>query len=142
MIFCTGAVSDIERATKIARSMIVDYGMSEKLGPIAFGSGEDDVFLGRDLMKSKNYSEEVASSIDQEVKKIIDDSYERAKKIISDFHDKAELVASTLMEKKRSAVKNSCDYSKQGHLISWGRITDCRTILILRNKRKFHDWFD
>jgi cell division protease FtsH len=97
---CTGAVSDIERATKIARSMIVDYGMSEKLGPIAFGSGEDDVFLGRDLMKSKNYSEEVASSIDQEVKKIIDDSYERAKKIISDFHDKAELVASTLMEKE------------------------------------------
>ena len=67
----TGASNDIERATEIARKMVTKYGMSEALGPIAFGSGNDEVFLGRDFSHTRNYSENVASEIDEEINRII-----------------------------------------------------------------------
>ena len=97
----TGASNDIERATKIARGMVTKYGMSEKLGAIAFGSGNDEVFLGRDFTQSKNYSEEVAAAIDSEVKRIIDAAYKTAEEILKSNIDKLHVVAGILLEKEK-----------------------------------------
>ncbi|MBR2290669.1 MAG: ATP-dependent zinc metalloprotease FtsH [Clostridia bacterium] len=97
----TGASNDIERATKIARSMVTKYGMSDKLGAIAYGSGEEEVFLGRDFAKEKNYSEETSAIIDEEVKKIIDTGYQKAVKLLSDNMDKLTAVANVLLDKEK-----------------------------------------
>ncbi|MBC2425521.1 cell division protein FtsH, partial [Clostridium beijerinckii] len=97
----TGAKNDIERATTIARKMVMDYGMSEELGPIAFGSGHDEVFLGRDFGKAKNFSEEVASKIDEEVKELIDTGYKKAQKLLSENVNKLHAVAKALLEKEK-----------------------------------------
>lgn len=97
----TGAKNDIERATTIARKMVMDYGMSESMGPIAFGSGHDEVFLGRDFGKSKNYSEEVAFRIDEEVKNLIDTGYNKAQQLLSENISKLHAVASALLEKEK-----------------------------------------
>ena len=97
----TGASNDIERATKMARSMVTVYGMSERLGAIMYDSDNGEVFLGRDLAHSKTYSEETAAIIDEEVKRIVDTAYERAKKILSDNIDKLHIVAGILLEKEK-----------------------------------------
>ncbi|CDI48250.1 ATP-dependent zinc metalloprotease FtsH [Clostridium tetani] len=97
----TGAQNDIERATTIAKKMIMDYGMSEVLGPISFGSGHDEVFLGRDFGKSKDFSEEVASKIDKEVKSIIDTAYDRAQNLLMENINKLHAVAKELLEKEK-----------------------------------------
>ena len=97
----TGASNDIERASKIARDMVTKYGMSERLGTIMFGSGQEEVFLGRDWTQTKNYSEETAGIIDEEVKKIIDKAYESALYILSQNRDKLEIVANILLEKEK-----------------------------------------
>ncbi|MGE5628204.1 MAG: ATP-dependent zinc metalloprotease FtsH [Solirubrobacterales bacterium] len=97
----TGAKNDIERATTIARKMVMDYGMSETMGPIAFGSGHDEVFLGRDFGKSKNYSEEVAFRIDEEVKTLIDTGYNKAQQLLSENISKLHAVANALLEKEK-----------------------------------------
>ena len=97
----TGASNDIERATKMARSMVTVYGMSDKLGTIMFDGDQGEVFLGRDLAQSKTYSEETAAIIDEEIKKIIDTAYARAKKILSDNIDKLHIVAGILLEKEK-----------------------------------------
>ena len=97
----TGASNDIERATKMARSMVTVYGMSEKLGTIMFDGNGGEVFLGRDLAQSKTYSEETAAIIDEEIKKIIDTAYQNAKKILSDNIDKLHTVAGILLEKEK-----------------------------------------
>ena len=97
----TGASNDIERASKIARDMVTKYGMSEKIGSIMFGSGQEEVFLGRDFTQSKNYSEETASLIDEETKKIVDTAYDRAMQILSDNVDKLHAVAAVLLEKEK-----------------------------------------
>jgi len=97
----TGASNDIERASKIARDMVTKYGMSEKVGSIMFGSGQEEVFLGRDFTQSKNYSEETASLIDGETKKIIDEAYNRAVQILSDNIEKLHAVATVLLEKEK-----------------------------------------
>ena len=97
----TGASNDIERATKIARDMVTKYGMSDKLGTIMFGSGQEEVFLGRDFAQSKDYSEETAALIDEETKKIIDTGYNRAIKILNDHIDKLHAVAEVLLEKEK-----------------------------------------
>ena len=97
----TGASNDIERASKIARDMVTKYGMSEKIGSIMFGSGQEEVFLGRDFTQSKNYSEETASLIDAETKQIIDTAYNRCIKILSDNVDKLHKVAAVLLEKEK-----------------------------------------
>ena len=97
----TGASNDIERASKIARDMVSKYGMSETVGAIMFGAGQEEVFLGRDLTQSKNYSEQTASVIDAETKKIIDKAYKKAEEILSEHIDKLHTVAGILLEKEK-----------------------------------------
>ena len=97
----TGASNDIERASKIARSMVMKYGMSDKLGTITFGNDQEEVFLGRDINNVKNYSDEIAAVIDVEVKKIIDTGYNRARKILQENIDKLHKVAHVLLEKEK-----------------------------------------
>ena len=97
----TGASNDIERATKIARDMVTKYGMSDTLGTITFGSGQEEVFLGRDWTQTRNFSEETAAKIDIEVKSIIDKAYAAAKEILSNNIDKLHAVASVLLEKEK-----------------------------------------
>ena len=97
----TGASNDIERATKMARSMVTVYGMSDRLGTIMFDGDQGEVFLGRDLAQSKTYSEETAAIIDEEVKRIIDTAYDKAKKILSSNIDKLHIVAGILLEKEK-----------------------------------------
>ena len=97
----TGASNDIERATKISREMVMKYGMSKRLGTIMFGSGQEEVFLGRDFGHQRDYSEHTADIIDEEVKKIIDTAYERALRILSENVDKLHIVAGILLEKEK-----------------------------------------
>ncbi len=98
----TGAHNDLERVTKTARKMVMEWGMSDRLGPLTFGrpSGEDLVFLGRDISRDRNYSEEVAAAIDQEVREIVDNSYQRAMEILTQHRDKLDAVAQALLEKE------------------------------------------
>ncbi len=97
----TGASNDIERATKIARAMVTQYGMSDRIGPMTLGVGQEEVFLGRDLAQSKEYSEETASVIDEEVKSIIDTAYKTAEEILRRNIDKLHAVAGVLLEKEK-----------------------------------------
>ncbi|MCT2534287.1 ATP-dependent zinc metalloprotease FtsH [Aquibacillus koreensis] len=94
----TGAHNDFQRATGIARKMITEYGMSEKIGPIQFGSSGGQVFLGRDMQNEQNYSDRIAYEIDQEMQNFINQCYERAKQILTENQDKLELIAKTLLE--------------------------------------------
>lgn len=98
----TGAQNDLERVTKTARKMVMEWGMSERLGPLTFGrpSGEDLVFLGRDISRDRNYSEEVAAAIDEEVKAIIESSHKRAVEILTQHRDKLDAVAQALLERE------------------------------------------
>ena len=95
---CTGAVSDLQRATAIARDMVTRYGMSEKLGNVTFTSGSNEVFIGRSMAQAKPYSEETAALIDAEVKALIDEAYARCREILSRDRDKLELVAQFLLK--------------------------------------------
>ena len=97
----TGASNDIERATKIARAMVTKYGMSERIGTITLGQNQEEVFLGRDFAQSKEYSEETAGAIDEEVKSIIDFSYGKAEEILREHIDKLHSVAKVLLEKEK-----------------------------------------
>ena len=97
----TGASNDIERASQIARNMVTKYGMSERVGAIMFGGGQGEVFLGRDFAQTKDYSEETANVIDEEVKRIVDTAYNRARTILSEHVDKLHAVASVLLEKEK-----------------------------------------
>ena len=97
----TGASNDIERATAISRAMVTKYGMSDKLGTITFGADQEEVFLGRDLAHAKEYSEETAAIIDEEVKKIVDEGYQKAVNILSEHIDKLHAVAKVLLEKEK-----------------------------------------
>ena len=97
----TGASNDIERATAIARNMVTKYGMSERIGTLTLGSDQDEVFLGRDLAHAKTYSEETASVVDEEIKRIVDKAYEKAKQILTEHVDKLHAVAGVLLEKEK-----------------------------------------
>ena len=97
----TGASNDIERATKIARAMVTKYGMSDRVGAVAYGGDQEEVFLGRDFAHSKEYSEETAGMIDEEVKKIIDNAYRNAEEILRANIDKLHAVAGVLLEKEK-----------------------------------------
>lgn len=97
----TGASNDIERATQIARSMVTKYGMSERIGTIMLGNNQEEVFLGRDFSHGKEYSEETAGIIDEEVKAIVDNAYKTAEKILKDNIDKLHAVAGVLLEKEK-----------------------------------------
>ncbi|MEW6624145.1 MAG: ATP-dependent zinc metalloprotease FtsH [Bacillota bacterium] len=96
----TGAQNDLERASELVRKIITEYGMSEELGPLTFGRKQEQVFLGRDIARDRNYSEAVAFSIDKEARRIMDESYNRAKQVLNENMDKLHLVAKTLMEKE------------------------------------------
>ncbi len=95
---CTGAVSDLERATAIARDMVTKYGMSEKLGHTAFHAGSDEVFIGRSMAQARPYSEQTAALIDREVKDLLDGAYAKCREILERDRDKLELVAQFLLE--------------------------------------------
>ena len=97
----TGASNDIERATKIARAMVTKYGMSDRVGTITLGQNQEEVFLGRDFAQSKEYSEETAGIIDEEVKRIIDSAYSKAEEILKEHVDKLHSVAGVLLEKEK-----------------------------------------
>ncbi|HHW03596.1 MAG TPA: ATP-dependent metallopeptidase FtsH/Yme1/Tma family protein [Thermoanaerobacterales bacterium] len=97
----TGAQNDLERATEIARRMVMEYGMSENLGPMTLGHKQEEVFLGRDLTRGRNYSEEVAASIDKEVRSIIDKCYSKAKTLLSENVNKLHKVAQALLEREK-----------------------------------------
>ena len=97
----TGASNDIERATSIARNMVMRYGFSEKLGPMVYGSDENEIFLGRDISQGRHYSDEVASDIDAEIRLFIDKAYEKAEQILMEHRDKLDAVAAVLMEKEK-----------------------------------------
>ena len=97
----TGASQDIKQATSMARAMVTEYGMSEKLGMINYGGDNNEVFIGRDLAHTRTYSEEVASEIDSEVKRIIDECYAKAKRIILDHEDVLHSCCALLMEKEK-----------------------------------------
>ena len=94
----TGASSDIQQATKMARGMVTQYGMSDKLGTVLYGSGHAEVFLGRDYGTGKDYSEQTAATIDAEIQRIIGESYEEAKRILSEHIDKLHFVAQYLLK--------------------------------------------
>src|SRR5690606_16144144 len=94
----TGASNDIERATKLARAMVTKWGLSEKLGPLAYEEEEGEVFLGKTMYQTKHVSEEIAQEIDREVRAIIDGCYGRAKQILEDNRDKLEAMAQALMQ--------------------------------------------
>lgn len=96
----TGAQNDLERATSIVRQMIMEYGMSEELGPITLGRKQSQVFLGRDLGRDRDFSEEIAKAIDKEIRSTIDKCYEMAREVIVNNREKLELLAQTLVEKE------------------------------------------
>jgi cell division protease FtsH len=94
----TGAGNDIEKATELARRMVCEWGMSDKLGPLAFGKKDQQIFLGREIAQHKDYSESTAKEIDSEVKRIVMDSYNRAKELLSDHRDELNRLAEALLE--------------------------------------------
>jgi cell division protease FtsH len=94
----SGAAMDIQQATQLAKAMVMHWGMSEKLGNVLYGEAQEYVFLGRDMMRTKDYSEETAKEIDAEVKRIVNDCFHTAKTMIETNRDKLELVASSLLE--------------------------------------------
>ena len=115
----TGAQNDIQRATQMARSMIMEYGMSKHLGPIAFGESSDhQVFLGRDLNNQRNYSEEVASDIDREVYKLITSAYEECRILLSDNIEKLHAIAAALIEKETLEADELKD------IVGFGNVTE------------------
>ena len=93
----SGASSDIDMVTKMAKNMVTKYGMSQELGTIAYGENEEEVFLGRSVTKQQNMSEETAKKVDAEVKKIVDKGYERAKKVLTEKIDDLHKIAKALL---------------------------------------------
>jgi cell division protease FtsH len=115
----TGAHNDFQRATNIARRMVTEFGMSEKLGPLQFGQSQGgQVFLGRDFNNEQNYSDQIAYEIDQEIQRIIKECYERAKTILTENRDKLELIAQTLLEVE------TLDAEQIKHLVDHGTLPE------------------
>ena len=98
---CIRDRNDIERATEIARKMVTQYGMSDKLGPINYGGSAHEVFIGKDLAQSKNYSEEVASQIDEEIKNIVHTCYEKCEQLLRGHFDTLTRVANALIAREK-----------------------------------------
>jgi cell division protease FtsH len=94
----SGASNDLERVTRMARSMVTRLGMSEKLGPMVYGQKEEMIFLGREISEQRDYSESIAEQIDQEVRKMVSESYERARQILSEYRDRLDAVAERLLD--------------------------------------------
>lgn len=120
----TGASNDIERASKVARDMITKYGMSDVLGPINFGGDNDEVFIGRDYGHVKNYSEETANKIDEEVTRLINDAYARTEKILNEHMDKLTLVADNLIEKEKLSGDEFKSLIENGYIPTESNVSD------------------
>lgn len=114
----SGASNDLQRATQLARQMICEYGMSENIGPVTFGHRQDQVFLGRDIARDKDYSEEVAAEIDKEVRSFMEDAYAATEKLLSDHIDKLHVIAKALMEKETLEEKEINQLVKYGHILT------------------------
>jgi cell division protease FtsH len=113
----TGAAMDIQQATQIARAMVCRYGMSDKLGMVQYGNDDEFVFLGREVSRSKVYSEHTAQEIDEEIKRIIDAGYKVAKDIITARRNELELIATSLLEYE------TLDGSQVAEIINTGKFT-------------------
>ncbi|HEV8541296.1 MAG TPA: ATP-dependent zinc metalloprotease FtsH [Verrucomicrobiae bacterium] len=113
----TGAAGDIQQATQLARAMVCQFGMSDKLGMIQYGDNNEYVFLGREMIRSKDYSEKIAEDIDAEVKKIIDEGYQRATNLIETHRDKLEMLAQKLLEYE------TLDGAQVEEIVRFGRFT-------------------
>ena len=111
----TGASGDIQQATAMAKAMVMHYGMSDKLGMVLYGEANEYVFLGRDMMRSKEYSEVTAQQIDAEIKRIIDEGYNTAKQLIETHRDKLELIAKALLDHETLDGTQVADIVKTGH---------------------------
>ena len=114
----SGASNDLQRATQLARQMICEYGMSDNIGPVTFGHRQDQVFLGRDIARDKDYSEEVAAEIDKEVRAFIEDAYAATEKLLSDNLDKLHVIAKALMERETLEEEEINQLVKYGHILS------------------------
>lgn len=114
----SGASNDLQRATQLARQMICEYGMSENIGPVTFGHRQDQVFLGRDIARDKDYSEEVAAEIDKEVRSFMEDAYVATEKLLSDNIDKLHVIAKALMEKETLEEEEINQLVKYGHILT------------------------
>ena len=114
----SGASNDLQRATQLARQMICEYGMSENIGPVTFAHRQDQVFLGRDIARDKDYSEEVAAEIDKEVRSFMEDAYAATEKLLSDNIDKLHVIAKALMEKETLEEEEINQLVKYGHILT------------------------
>lgn len=108
----TGASNDIERATKVARSMVTKYGMSDELGPITYGQDEGEPFLGRDMGHIRNYSEATSSAIDREIKRLMTTAYAQTEKILKEHMDKLHKVAKFLFENEKMSGEEFAEAMK------------------------------
>lgn len=113
----SGAAGDIQQATSIAKSMVMHWGMSEKLGNVLYGEAQEYVFLGRDMMRSKEYSEQTAEAIDAEVKRLVDDGYNTAKRLIDEHRAQLEMIANALLEYE------TLDGSQVEEIVKTGKFT-------------------
>ncbi|WP_293736211.1 ATP-dependent zinc metalloprotease FtsH [Phascolarctobacterium succinatutens] len=114
----SGASNDLQRATQLARQMICEYGMSDNIGPVTFGHRQDQVFLGRDIARDKDYSEEVAAEIDKEVRSFMEDAYAATEQLLSENIDKLHVIAKALMEKETLDEEEINQLVKYGHILS------------------------
>ena len=116
----TGAYSDFQQATSIIRSMIVEYGMSERLGPMQFGTSQGQVFLGRDIGHEQNYSDQIAYEIDQEMQRFIGECYEKCKELLTKHSKEVHLIANTLLEKETLELEQIKQLIETGSLEGGG----------------------
>ncbi|HJI08616.1 MAG TPA: ATP-dependent zinc metalloprotease FtsH [Phascolarctobacterium faecium] len=114
----SGASNDLQRATSLARQMICEYGMSPELGPMTFGHRQDQVFLGRDIGRDKDYSEEVAAKIDKEIRKFIDEAYQKTESLLNENMDKLHLIADALIERETLEGGEIDQLMKYGKILS------------------------
>lgn len=114
----SGASNDLQRATSLARQMICEYGMSPELGPMTFGHRQDQVFLGRDIGRDKDYSEEVATKIDKEIRKFIDEAYQKTESLLNENMDKLHLIADALIERETLEGEEIDQLMKYGKILS------------------------
>jgi cell division protease FtsH len=126
----TGAHNDFQRATNIARRMVTEYGMSEKMGPLQFGQVQGPAFLGRDINNEQGYSDKIAYEIDMEVQRIIKESYERAKTIITENRSKLDLIANTLLEVE------TLDADQINSLVETGVLPDRSLDVLVEDKKQ------
>lgn len=114
----SGASNDLQRATSLGRQMICEYGMSPELGPMTFGHRQDQVFLGRDIGRDKDYSEEVAAKIDKEIRKFIDEAYQKTESLLNENMDKLHLIADALIERETLEGEEIDQLMKYGKILS------------------------